>query len=653
VNAVAMPSPVSDVAARQIRAQQVRQLYEQAPLGVAANLFVAPILVLVLWDTLPRTVLAVWVLLLAAATLIRLALTAAFQRHADPDADIEGWVSRYTWAGATNGACWGGCVVLLALSPSPVYDAFIALILGGVLMGSALTLSPVLTACVAYALPVGLPPVLWLLLRDDPVRVAMGAAGIFYLLLVLGTAWYFHRTLARSLRLAAENLSLAQSFATARAETEETNRQLADQQAALRDSVAAMRELYQVISTPRRHASDRIQALLAMGCQRFDMAIGILCHVEGERHEVAYTVAPDGVINQGDVLNLADTYCRDTLRAGTLLSFEHASAGPWRQHPCYQKFGLETYLGVPVRVGEQVYGTLSFSAFTPRSVPFTPVDRELIQLMAQWVGGALEQERMAETAQRQQTLLAHASRLNTLGEMASALAHEVNQPITAINLYAEAGLTRVRNDALGPAEARETLEKIIAQSTRAKAIIQRIRQFARQGKPHYITVRLNDVFTDIMDFLNLEARRHQIELRYDIAPELPLVRADALQVQQVLLNLVGNAMDAINASPGPEARTLAISARAEPAGVEIAIQDSGPGLAPDVHDQLLHPFFTTKPDGLGLGLPISQSIIEAHGGRLWATPNARHGVTFHFTLPIASAAAPPEGVAVALSLDTA
>jgi C4-dicarboxylate-specific signal transduction histidine kinase len=131
------------------------------------------------------------------------------------------------------------------------------------------------------------------------------------------------------------------------------------------------------------------------------------------------------------------------------------------------------------------------------------------------------------------------------------------------------------------------------------------------------------------------------------------VRADALQVQQVLLNLVGNAMDAINASPGPEARTLAISARAEPAGVEIAIQDSGPGLAPDVHDQLLHPFFTTKPDGLGLGLPISQSIIEAHGGRLWATPNARHGVTFHFTLPIASAAAPPEGVAVALSLDTA
>ena len=355
----------------------------------------------------------------------------------------------------------------------------------------------------------------------------------------------------------------------------------------------------------------------------------------------------------GDVFNLADAYCRDTLRAGTFLSFEHASAGPWRQHPCYQKFGLEAYLGVPVRVGDQVYGTLSFSNFTPRSAPFTPVDRELIQLMAQWVGSVLEQERMAEAAQRQQTLLAHASRLNTLGEMASGLVHEINQPITAISLYAEAGLTRVRNNALGPAEARETLEKITAQTARAHAIIQRIRHFARQGKPHYATVRINDLFEDITDFLNLEARRHQVDLRYDIARELPRVQADALQVQQVILNLVRNALDAMNAAAGLEGRALAISARAEAREVEIAVQDSGPGLPPEARNQVLRPFFTTKPDGLGLGLSISQSIVEAHGGRLWVTPNAGRGVTFHFTLPIAAPVATPEPVAEALSLDAA
>jgi len=649
VNSNAPSDRLADALDGRVQTEQVRLLYAQAPLGTATSVLIAPLMTLVLWDTLPRVVLVIWFLALAVTILIRLALTAAFQHCPDPAADIERWAARYTWACAATGVCWGGCVVLLALSPSLIYDTFIALMLGGVLMGGVLTMSPFLRAYVAYALPIGLPPVLWLLLRDDPMRVTMGASGVLYLLLALVTAQRFHRMLVRSLRLAAENLSLAQSFAAAKEQAEETNRQLADQQAALRDSMAAMRELYQVISTPRRHANDRIQALLAMGCQRFDMVIGILCHVDGERYEVVYSVAPGGEVARGDVFKLADTYCHDTLRAGTLLGFEHASAGPWRAHPCYRRFGLEAYLGVPVRVGGQVYGTLSFSSFKPRSTLFTPVDRELIQLMAQWVGGALEQEYMAETTQRQQTLLAHASRLNTLGEMASGLVHEINQPITAINLYAEAGLTWVCNEALGPAEARETLEKIIAQTVRAKAIIQRIRHFARQGKPHYATVRINDLFADIMDFLNLEARRHQIDLRYDIAPELPPTRADVLQVQQVLLNLIRNAMDAMSAD-GLEIRALVISARAESTGIEIAVQDSGPGLAPEALGQLPPPFFTTKPDGLGLGLSISQSIVEAHGGQLWATSNAERGVTFHFTLPIAASAV-PQNAAETLSLD--
>jgi signal transduction histidine kinase len=644
-----VPGLLVDMLGRRVRTEQVRLLYAQAPMGAAASLFIAPMLVLVTWNVLPQPVLVAWLVMLETTALARLVLTVAFHRCPDPDAAAERWAARYTWACAANGICWGGCAILLALSPALVYDVFIALILGGVLMGSVFTLSPVLNAYFAYALPLGLPPVLWLLLRDDPLRIAMGVAGVLYFLLALGTAQRFHQTLARSLQLAAENLNLAQSFASAKEKTEEINRQLAQQQAALQDSVTAMRELYRVISTPRRRASDRIQAILAMGCQRFGMAIGILCHVDGERYEVVQTIAPAGTVAPGAVIALGDTYCRDTLLARAPLGFEHASAGPWREHPCYLKFKLEAYLGVTVRVGDQVFGTLSFSDFQPRAAPFTTVDRELIQLMAQWVGGALEQDRIAEAARRQQTLLAHASRLNTLGEMASGLVHEINQPVTAITLYAEAGLTRARHDALGPTEARDALEKIIAQSARAHAIIQRIRHFARQTKPQYATVGLNDVFEDIADFLNLEARRHRLDLHYDIAPDLPPVLADALQVQQVILNLVRNAMDAISASAGLEARAVAIAARADLKEVKIAVQDSGPGLAPDAVDQLSHPFFTTKPDGLGLGLSISQSIIEAHGGRLWATPNAGPGVTFHFTLPVAAPAARSEPAAEAVS----
>jgi signal transduction histidine kinase len=637
MNARIRLDPPADALDRGVRTEQVQLLYAQAPMGAAASLLAAPLLALVVWDSFPHPVLAGWLVLLAITVLVRLALTVAFRRCPDPGATAERWIRRYAWACAASGLCWGGCVILLALSSSPIYDAFIALMLGGVLMGGVFTLSPLFSVYLAYALPLGLPPVLWLLLQDDLMHVAMGAGGVLYLLLALGTARRFHRTLNHSLRLAAENLNLAQSFAKAKEQAEEINRQLARQQAALQDSVSAMRELYQVISIPRRRASDRIQAMLTMGCQRFGMAIGLLCHIDGERYEVVHAITPGGEVAPGDVLALGDTYCRDTLRARGALGFEHAATGPWRHHPSYWKFGLEAYLGVPVQVGEQVYGTLSFSDFKPRAAPFTPVDRELIQLMAQWVGGALEQERMAETAQRQQTLLAHASRLGTLGEMASALVHEINQPVTAITLYAEAGLTRARHDALGSVEARETLEKIIAQSTRAHAIIQRIRRFARQGKPSYTTVRIDDVLEDLADFLNLEARRHRLDLRYDIAPGLPPVLADALQVQQVILNLVRNALEAMSDGDG-KTRTLAISARAAPNAVEIAVQDSGPGLPPDALDQLSHPFFTTKPDGLGLGLSISQSIVEAHGGRLWATANAGPGVTFHLTLPAVACA---------------
>ena len=254
--------PTADQRPRDIRDEQIELLYAQAPLGVMASLLIAPLLALTLWNALPRTILVAWLLVLEATVLVRLALIVAFRRRAVPDADAESWATRYTWACAASGVCWGGCTVLLALSPSLVHDAFIALILGGVLMGGVFTMSSVLRAYIAYALPLGLPPVFWLLLRDDPTRVAMGAAGVLYLLLALATAQRFHRTLARSLRLATENLNLAQSFAKAKEQAEATNQQLADQQAALRDSVAAICRAISSLSADKRRRSASSSARL-------------------------------------------------------------------------------------------------------------------------------------------------------------------------------------------------------------------------------------------------------------------------------------------------------------------------------------------------------------------------------------------------------
>ncbi|GEM_PF-990355 len=649
---MAPANPSDDGIDRRIYAEQVRLLYAQAPLDTCASLLLTCLLALILWPTIARPALLTWLILLETTLLLRLALILAFQRAPNPDQSaIERWADRYTWACTASGICWGGCVFLLVLSPSLVYQTLIALFLGGALMGGVLTMTPVLTTCAFYSLPLALPPVLWLLLQEDLIRTVMGITGILYLLLALGTAHRYHQNLTRSLRLAIENLALAHASAVAKEQTETINRQLADQQAALQDSVTGFQEFYRVVSIPRRHINERLQALLVMGCQRFDTAIGLVTCIEGQRYEVIHAIAPSDEIVRGDVFNLSDTYCDHTLKAQSPLGFEHAAASRWREHPCYLKFKLETYLGAQIQVGGEPYGTLCFSDYRPRAKLFSTVDQELIRLMARWAGAVIEQDRMAMAVQRQHTLLVHASRLNTLGEMASGLAHEINQPITAITLYTETCLARLQNGSFNPVEIRETLEKIAAQSTRTNAIIQHIRRFARQSKPQYLTVRIKDMLDGIDDFLRLEIRRHQVQLYQTIAPDLPAVLADPIQFQQVILNLIHNAVDAMSASTEP--RTITLFAHSDREMVEIGVKDTGPGIAADVLNQLLHPFFTTKPDGLGLGLSISQSIIEAHGGRLWATPNPGRGITFHFTLPLANRGDTPESAKTDLSLETA
>lgn len=652
MNGVSFPDSTDERIIRGALAEQVRLLYGQALLSTLASALIALLLVIMLWDVVPHLALLAWLIPLETILLIRLALILAFYRCQPrlDDPALERWASRYVGISAISGICWGSSIFLLALVPALFEQILIILLLGAVLMVEALTMTPLLSACIAHALLLALPPTLWLLLQESLISVAMGIAGILYLLLALGTAYRHHQTLTRSLRLAMENLELAKSFAAAKEQAEIINQQLADRQAALQDSVNTLREFYRVIAMPRRHPSDQIRALLTMGCERFGTAIGIVASVENQRYEVIEVIDPTGQIFEGDVFFLGDTYCSETVQAGSPLHFEHAGASRWRKHPCYLKLQLESYLGTPIEIGGQHYGTLCFCDPQPRPTAFSAVECELIQLMARWVGVVIEQQRMASAVQRQQTLLVHASRLNILGVIASGLAHEINQPITAIALYAETSLARLRNSATTPAEIIETLQKIVAQSARTHTIIQHIRRFARQSNPQYLAVRIPDLLQEIDDFLLLETRRHEVLLQQTIPANLPLVLADPLQFQQVILNLVHNAVEAMQAERGP--RLITLSAHVDREMVEISLEDTGPGVSQDVLNHLLHPFFTTKPEGLGLGLSISESIAEAHGGRLWATPNRERGLTFHFTLPIANPLHLPASCRTELSLET-
>jgi signal transduction histidine kinase len=247
---------------------------------------------------------------------------------------------------------------------------------------------------------------------------------------------------------------------------------------------------------------------------------------------------------------------------------------------------------------------------------------------------AFERKRAEDQARQHEAALAHVARVSMMGEMAAQMAHELNQPLAAIVSYARGCTRRMQSGAERPAEILDVLDQISAQAVRASEILKRLRAFVRKGEPRRERVQLNDLVRNALRFAEVEAKDYGVTVRFEPTPTVPPVKADAIQLEQVVLNLVRNGFEAMRKADGSN-RTLEVRTAIDKGGwVRCAVRDTGVGIPADIADTLFEPFATTKPDGLGMGLSISRSIIESHGGRLWATPNAETGTTFQFTLPI-------------------
>jgi PAS domain S-box-containing protein len=245
-----------------------------------------------------------------------------------------------------------------------------------------------------------------------------------------------------------------------------------------------------------------------------------------------------------------------------------------------------------------------------------------------------ERQRAAEALREAQAELTHVTRVATLGELATSIAHEINQPLAGVVTNGQACLRWLCRDVPDLAEARAAVERIIRDGTRAGEVIARIRALVRKTAPQKARLAINDVIAEVIALADSELRRHGVALHTDLAAALPLVQGDRIQLQQVLLNLLLNGMEALR---GVTDRPRALIVRSQPeeaAAIRVGVQDVGPGIAPQDLERIFTAFVSTKPDGLGMGLAISRSIIEAHGGRLWATPNDGPGATVQFTLPI-------------------
>ncbi len=254
-----------------------------------------------------------------------------------------------------------------------------------------------------------------------------------------------------------------------------------------------------------------------------------------------------------------------------------------------------------------------------------------------------ERKQAQAQAREHQAQLAHVMRVNTMGKMVSELAHEINQPLYAIANYAAACRELLTaNRSACPPDVVSWIEQIADQANRAGEIIRHVGGFVRKAPPHRSTAAINDVLRDIVRLLELDARSRAARIQLSLQPETRLVLIDRVQIEQVIVNLVLNAIEAMEQTPS-EDRQVTITCSSTTGAVEVAIQDLGKAVDGNNFRQLFEPFFTTKPGGMGMGLAISRSIVDSHGGRLWATANPVRGMTFHFTLPVPATEAEASG----------
>ncbi len=241
-------------------------------------------------------------------------------------------------------------------------------------------------------------------------------------------------------------------------------------------------------------------------------------------------------------------------------------------------------------------------------------------------------ERTAELMKTQADL-AHLSQIMSMGELAASIAHEISQPLTAVVAHGHACVEWLSASPPNLEKARQTANRIVQDGTQAGVVVSRLRALFKKEAPTKDWLDMNEVIHELVLFLRDEALRRHLSIQAELASGLPRIKADRIQLQQVMLNLIVNGMDAM-AETATRPKHLLISSRKEGAAVAVSVEDNGIGLAPEAGEKIFEPFFTTKPKGTGMGLSISRSIIESHAGRLWAEPRSSGGAIFQFTLPI-------------------
>ncbi len=481
---------------------------------------------------------------------------------------------------------------------------------------------------------------LWAVLKRYSLWFIAIGAGIVFLILLNG---YISRTNHR-LKETEKNLreeieqrqrsqeALARYKDTLEERVLERTENLRKTNLALEKSRVALRRLVEITSAPDLSHEKKLIALLDAGRAYYDLPVAVLAgtqslgtglyKISGDTNLIPKKMGP---LNERCVTQILEQH-------GEPLDIPDLRTVLGEDSKCLL-FGWNSYLGTTVLVDGMIYCTLEFVGTEVREKRLSKWDLDILKVMAQWIGDELERQNAHESQQRHQLELARVSRMSTVGEMAASLAHELNQPLTGAINYSSACLRLLREGEQDIEKIIQGIERSVEGANLAADIIREIREFVQKGDASRRSVNVNHVINNVASLMKYEAGRHQVEMNLDLQKDVAMVDANMIQLEQVVLNLMKNAIDAME-NVMPDERQLNIKTYQNNGAVEIKVADTGEGVNEQSLSKIFDAFYSTKPEGMGIGLSISRSIVEAHNGQIRARNLPGHGTEFSVVLPV-------------------
>jgi len=395
-----------------------------------------------------------------------------------------------------------------------------------------------------------------------------------------------------------------------------------------------------VVGTATTTGSDFFQSLVQHMAQALRTRYAFVTACDDQKHARTLAFWKGDGFGEDFEFDIADTPCEKVLH-GNVCHYRQGLQGLFPLDKLLADWQAESYLGVPMLDrSNRVIGHIAILDSNPMEADLRAID--LLKIFASRAAAELKRQKAEDQLQaalqererlrNAQAELAHINRVSTMGELTASLAHEIKQPISAAMTDAQTCMRWLARERPEVAEAREAASRLVKDVTRANEIIGRIGSLFKKHVPMRELIDVNELIREMIGLMRSEASRYSISIRSELADGLPQIMADRIGLQQVLMNLMLNGVEAMRDMTAPGTLTI-VSRRSEDGQLTVSILDTGVGVSPEKIDQIFSAFVTSKPQGTGMGLPISRSIIESHGGRLWATPNTGPGTTFQFVLP--------------------